>query len=139
VDLAARIEAELRERLEAAVDFVCLGALVERRRARGQPPLDSDSTRDRAEYEASVRAFLTHLEASVAWDLAPEQAARVEAAGRAAADEPTRLVAVQVALARALPDYWERFEAGRASFSVDAAPASGGERRGRLGRLFRRR
>ena len=128
MDLVARIEAELRERLEAAVDFVCLGALVERRRARGLPPLDSDSTRDRAEYEASV-----------AWDLAPEQAARVEAAGRAAADEPTRLVAVQVALARALPDYWERFEAGRASFSVDAAPASGGERRGRLGRLFRRR
>ena len=138
MDLVARIEAELRERLEAAVDFVCLGALVERRRARGQPPLDSDSTRDRAEYEASVRAFLAHLEATVAADLTPVQAARLEATGREAPDEPARLIAVQVTLARELPDYWQRFEAGRASFSVESALASGGQRRGLLRRLFRR-
>ena len=139
MDLAARIEAELRERLEAAVDFVCLEALVARRRARGLPPLESGSPRDRAEYEVSVRASLCHLEASVGRDLAPGQAARVEAAGRAAADDAARLVAVQIALARELPDYWQRFEAGRSSFSVEAALASGRERRGLLGRLFRRR
>ena len=32
-DLVARVEAELRERIEEAVDFACLDALVERRRA----------------------------------------------------------------------------------------------------------
>jgi len=138
VDLAARIDTQLRERLEEAVDFACLDALVAHRRARGLPPLEADSARDRAEYEASVRAFLAHLEATVAADLTPVQAARLEATGREAPDEPARLIAVQVTLARELPDYWQRFEAGRASFSVESALASGGQRRGLLRRLFRR-
>ena len=34
-DLAARIDTELRERIEEAVEFLCLDTLVERRRALG--------------------------------------------------------------------------------------------------------
>src|SRR5207253_2797093 len=48
-DLAARIEAELRERIEEAVDLACLDALVKWRRARGLPAPAADSVRDRAE------------------------------------------------------------------------------------------
>lgn len=136
-DLAARIEAELRERIEEAVDFACLDALVERRRARGLPAPVADSARDREEFTQSVRAFLERLRDAIAVDLAPEQRQRVDAAARAAGDETRRLLAVQVALAKELPDYWQRFEASRVSY-VGAEPASGGERRGLLGRLFRR-
>ena len=136
-DLAARIEAELRERIEEAVDFACLDALVDRRRARGLPAPVADNARDRAEFTQSVRAFLAGLRDAIAVDLAPDMRQRVDAAARAASDETQRLLAVQVALAKELPDYWQRFEASRVAY-VGAEPASGGERRGLLGRLFGR-
>jgi len=138
-DLAARIDAQLRERLEEAVDFVCLEAMVARRRARGLPAPAADSERDREEFTGFVRAFLEHLRASLAADLGPEQRRRMEAAEHSAGDEPARLVAVQVVLARELPDYWQRFEASWAVWSAEARGAdSGGERRSLLGRLFGR-
>jgi NCAIR mutase (PurE)-related protein len=136
-DLGARIEAELRERIEEAVDFACLDALVERRRARGLPAPVADSARDREEFTQNVRAFLEHLRDAIAVDLTPEQRRRVEAAARAAGDETRRLLAAQLALAKELPDYWQRFEASRVAY-VGARSASGGERRGLLGRLFGR-
>lgn len=136
-DLAARLDAQLRERLEDAVDLVCLEALVARRRARGLPAPVADSARDREEFKHRVRAFLEHLRSSVAADLTPEQQRKVEAAAQGAGDETARLLAVQVALARELPDYWQRFEAGWTAWAAEGV-ASGGERRGLLGRLFGR-
>ncbi len=136
-DLAARLDAQLRERLEDAVDFVCLEALVARRRARGLPAPAADSARDREEFAHAVRAFLEHLRGSVAADLTPEQQRKVEAAAQGAGDETARLLAVQAALARELPDYWQRFETGWTAWAAEGA-ASGGERRGLLGRLFGR-
>src|SRR4029450_11209059 len=89
-----RIEAQLRERLEEGVDFVwlgalvgrrrarareaagecvCLGALVERRRALGLPAPRADSASDRAEFTQSVRAFLGELQAAIAPGLAEGQ------------------------------------------------------------------
>ena len=68
-DLSARIDAQLRERLEEAVDFVCLDALVQRRRALALPPPSADNTRDREEFAESVLAFLTALQAAIAPDL----------------------------------------------------------------------
>ena len=136
-DLAARIEAELRERIEEAVEFACLDALVDRRRARGLPAPVADSARDREEFTQSVRAFLERLRDAIAVALAPDQRRRVDAAARAAGDETQGLLAVQVALAKELPDYWQRFEASRVAY-VGGEPASGGERSGLLGRLFGR-
>ena len=136
-DLGARIEAQLRERIEEAVDFVCLDVLVAQRRAAGRPAPVADSASDRAEYQAGACAFLTHLAEAIAPALTPAQRERVQAAGRAAPDEAARLLAVQVALARALPDYWQRFEACRLTFPPPS-PESGGERRRLLRRLFRR-
>ena len=135
-DLSARIDAQLRERLEEAVDFVCLGALVQRRRALALPPPSADNTRDREEFTQSVRAFLAELQAAIVPALDEAQRQKVAAAERAPGDETQRLLGVHVALARELPDYWQRFETGRAAYT--ARVSSGSERRGLLGRLFSR-
>jgi hypothetical protein len=127
-DLDTRIGHEVRERLEEAIDFVCLDALVRRRQARGLSAPQADNAADRAEYTQNVLAFLRLLDAEVSSD-----PARRLAAG----DEQERLLSAQVAHARALPDYWQRFEALSARFLAEPAP-SGGEGRGVLARLFGR-
>jgi hypothetical protein len=129
-DLAARIEHEVRERLEEAVDFVCLDALVRSRKARGLPAPLAASTSDRAEYAQHVLALLRLLDADVP---AGDDRRRTGPAGQ---DEATRLMSAQVTRARTLPDYWQRFEAVSARYLAE--PASGGERRGVLSRLFGR-
>ena len=65
-DLNARIEAQLRERLEDAVDFVCLEALVKRRQALSRPAPAADNTRDREEFTQSVHTFLAELWSAIA-------------------------------------------------------------------------
>jgi hypothetical protein len=129
-DLGTRIELEVRERLEEAIDFVCLEALVNARRASGRPAPVADSADDRAEYEAHVGAFLRLLDT----ELRGAEATRARAAG---GGDDARLLATQVALARSVPDYWQRFETLSARY-LAAPPASGGESRSLLARLFRR-
>jgi hypothetical protein len=136
-DLTARIEAELRARIEDAVDFACLDALVARRRARGLPAPVADSARDREEFALSVRGFLERLRDAITVGLTPEQREKVDTTARSTGDATQRLLAVQVALAKELPDYWQRFEASRTSY-VGPEPASGGERRSLLSRLLGR-
>ncbi len=128
-DLDTRIEHEVRERLEEAIDFVCLDALVRTRRARALPAPVADNAADRAEYAQHVLAFLRLLQAEV-----PPPDPTCRAGG---GDEQQRLLAAQVAYARALPDYWQRFEALGARFLAEPSP-SGGERCGVLARLFGR-
>ena len=135
-DLNARIEAHLRERLEEAVDFVCLEALVKRRRALSLPAPSADNTRDREEFTERVHVFLAELWNAIAPTLSEAQRQKLAAAERAPGDETQRLLGVHVALARELPDYWQRFEAGRVAYAEQAE--SGSERRGLLGRLFGR-
>ena len=129
-DLATRIEHEIRERLEEAIDFVCLDALVRARQARGLAAPAADSAADRAEYAQHVLAFLRLLDAEV--PPADQRGARSDADS-----EEARLLAAQVARARAVPDYWQRFETLCARFLAEPQ-ASGGERRGMLARLFSR-
>ena len=129
-DLDTRIALEVRERLEEAIDFVCLEALVSARRASGRPAPVADSSADRAEYQAHVAAFLRLLWA----ELRPDPAHPAAGSGNA---ENARLLDAQVMLARTLPDYWQRFEAVSARYLADA-PVSGGEGRGLLARLFGR-
>jgi hypothetical protein len=156
-DLGARIEYEVRERLEEAVDYVCLEALVRARRARGLPPPAADSPDDRRAYTDNVLTFLRLLRRDITAALSAEEQRKTAADADTSGDEQARLIAAQVALARALPDYWQRFEAvseaylaGRGSQGggpaplggdASAAPAdqSGGEGRGLLARLFGRR
>jgi len=138
-DLLALIEGEVRERIEDAVDHVSLEVMVARRRRQGLPAPLADSARDRQEFTGGVRAFLERLQADLQPALTLEQERRVrEAAGRTGADPVARLVAGQVALARELPDYWQRFEAIRLAYAADQH-RSGGNRGGLLRRLFARR
>ena len=149
-DLGTRIDMEVRERLEEAVDFVCLEALVQVRRARGLPPPAADNDADRRDYLANVSAFLTLLQRDLTTDLTAEQRDRLGAATAGPSDEQAQLVTGQVALARLLPDYWQRFDAVRAHYLGGAASEpergaaaaevdeSGREGRGLLARLFGR-
>jgi hypothetical protein len=130
-DLGTRIEHEVRERLEEAIDFVCLEALVNARRASGAAAPAADNAVDRAEYQAHVSAFLRLLAA----ELRPASAPDLRATATDAAD--AQLLARQVALARTLPDYWQQFEALSARYLAEPS-ASGGERRSLLARLFGR-
>jgi hypothetical protein len=135
-DLATRIEMEVRERLEEAIDYVCLEALVRERRTRGLPPPAADSDADRREYTRHVQAFLVLLERDLAGALGADDRRKLSAAN-GAGDEPARLMSVQVALARKLPDYWQRFDDARARYLAEPA-ASGREGRSLLARLFGR-
>jgi hypothetical protein len=144
-DLGTRIDMEVRERLEEAVDFVCLEALVQERRHRGLPPPAADNTADRRDYQTNVSAFVTLLHRELTTDLTADQRERLGATTVAAPDSQSTLVNTQVALARLLPDYWQRFDAVRARYLDGAASErgtvsddSGREGRGLLARLFGR-
>lgn len=136
-DLNTRIDLEVRARLEEAIDFVCLEALVQRRRVRGLPAPEADSTRDRAEYEADVVAFLRLLGRDVPAGVDAAAPGSGPAPARSGGDEQSRLLADQVLLARRLPDYWQRFEIARARYLAEPAD-SGRESGGVLRRLFGR-
>ena len=129
-DLDTRIDLEIRERLEDAIDFVCLEALVSARRAAGRAAPAADSAEDRAEYEAHVDAFMRLLTAELRTD---GLRVRTEAAD----GHQARMLATQVAMARSVPDYWQRFETLSARYLAGPS-GSGGERRGLLARLFGR-
>lgn len=135
-NLATRIEFEVRERLEEAIDHVCLDALVRARRARGLPPPAADNVADKQAYKAHVLSFLALLRGELSADLPPEARRRVDEATAPTSDEEARLVAAQVALARLLPDYWQRFDTIRTRYLAEAP--SGSESRSLLARLFGR-
>jgi hypothetical protein len=132
--LLSLVDAEVRERIEEAVDFVSLDVVVQRRRAHGLPPPAADNAGDRAEFEAGVVAFLERLTDDLAGALSREQRQGLHEHGPG--DRIDRLIATQVALAKQLPDYWQRFETIRARHTEERG-ASGSERRGFLARLFR--
>lgn len=135
-DLAARVDAELRERIEEAVEFVCLDALVQGHRAGGRPAPVAESARDREEFRRSVVAFLERLRVTLAESVTDEQRRKLGAALADSGGDADRLLTVQVALAKELPDYWQRFDAVRAAYP--RAGDSGGEGWSLLGRLFGR-
>jgi hypothetical protein len=134
-DLATRIEAALRQRLEDAVDAACLEAMTRRRQALDQPPPAADSALDRAEYHEHVAAFVDFLRSRLASSVSAEVVVSAGATGRVQGGPVERELARQIALARALPDYWQRFDECRLLF-VERRAGSGRERRGFLGRLL---
>jgi hypothetical protein len=134
--LIERIHAQLRERIQEAVEMAGLELMVELRRHHGRPAPDTTSAADRAEFEETARVLLVHLRAAFHTDVTADQRAALERA-EAATGEPEPLLAGQALLARELPDYWQRFETYRAAYAqacLEApAPTSGW-----LGRLLGR-
>lgn len=108
--LVERIEAQLRERIEEAAEMAALKLMVELRAETGRPAPESTSTADRAEFQATTRALLARLREAFVAELPGELRARFDAVEAQAADEPARLLAGQVFLARQLADYWQRLE-----------------------------
>lgn len=142
LDLMARVDAEVRDRIGEAVDFVCLETMVQARQAGGLPVPAPDSAPDRAEFEASVETFLARLGNEIASALSPEQRETFDTArARAGGDRLAQLLGAQVALAKLLPDYWQRFEDVRIAYAADRSgpqPRSGSDRPGWLGRILGR-
>jgi len=108
--LVERIEVQLRERIEEAAEMAALKLMVDLRAETGRPAPESTSAVDRAEFQATTRALLARLREAFLTDLPGELRPRLAAAEAAAADEPARLLAAQVFLARQLADYWQRLE-----------------------------
>ena len=84
------------------------------------PAPAADSASDRAEFTQSVRAFLAELQAAIVPGLDEGQRRKVAAVEQTPGDEMHRLLGVQVVLARELPDYWQRFEAARTTYTARA-------------------
>jgi hypothetical protein len=140
-DLIARVDAEVRDRIGEAVDFVCLESLVHARRAAGLPAPVADSALDRAEFDRRVETFLARLGEAMLPALDTEQRQSLAASERAAGDRLAQLIAVQLSLAKLLPDYWQRFEQVRVAYAEEAGEpplASGRDRPGWLDKLFGR-
>lgn len=107
--LIERIEAQLRERLEEAIEMAALKLMVDARAQAGRPAPDSTSTADRSEFEATSRALLLRLRARFLAELPADVRTRYDQVEAAVTDGSAAL-AGQVFLARQLPDYWQRFE-----------------------------
>ena len=135
-DLATRIDGELRTRIEDAVDFACLDAMVKARDAHGGAPPAADDPHDRVEYLARVTAFLDLLRQELTGRLTDEQRRRLgraltidtsgDTAGTPGVDAA---LTIQVALAKELPDYWQRFDEIRLRSAIADPPSRGESRR----------
>ena len=136
--LPERIDALVRERIEEAVEFVCMDLLVQLRRAHGRPAPEAKSASDRQEFQALVRELLRDLRTAFLAGLALDDLQKVSQAEDAQGkEELSQLLAAQTALARTLPDYWQRFETFKTAFTQARLSASP-SRAGLLDR-FRRR
>ncbi|HEV8441683.1 MAG TPA: hypothetical protein VGT40_26650 [Methylomirabilota bacterium] len=134
--LGERIQAQIRERLEEAVEMAGLKLMVDLRARQGRPAPDTSSDADRREFQAIAADLLAHLRQAFSADLAGAERVGLEAAEGGHQSERDRLLAGQVFLARRLPDYWQRLERHQAAYvrqRLEAPPATGGW----IGRLFR--
>ena len=121
--LKARIDALILERLEEAIDAASLDLLVQIRRAGGRPLPVAESSADREEFLALVLAFLRRLDTAITSGLTEDQRGRLTSRPRGAIDDAARLIAIQVSLAKLMPDYWQRFEAVKDEFASEQKQA----------------
>jgi len=134
-NLRERIDAQLRERIEEAVEMAALELMVEGRKRQQRAAPEEGNARDRAEFHATAEELLEHLDRTFRAGLSPADLDAIEAAARLAPGEVhAQRLAGQVLLAKRLPDYWQRFEAFRAEHAAAQLGAMQGA--GWLRRLF---
>jgi len=133
--LRERIEAQLAERIEEAVEMAALHLLVELRKRQGRPAPETDSRADRDEFASLAADLLRYLGEAFAGEIEPAQRGELDAARGEGADARARELHGQVWLSRQLPDYWQRFETHRAAHA-EARLASPHRPSGLLKRLF---
>jgi hypothetical protein len=124
--LKARIDGVIHERLQQAIEAACLDTLIETRRRSGRSMPADDSAADRNEFQALIAELLELLEASILPAAEPEQRPRLVLPRRERPGRHASLMTTQVALAKLLPDYWQRFEACRAELTTRHAPLPAG-------------
>jgi hypothetical protein len=132
--LSERIDAQLRERIEEAIEMAALELLVENRKRRDAPAPEATSASDRDEFRRLAQRLLEHLDRALA-PLAPAPPARGAAA--ATPPDPVPALARQVSLARTVPDYWQRLDTLRREFAQGVLSGDAPQP-GWLQRLFRR-
>jgi hypothetical protein len=113
--LLERIEAQLGERIEEAVEMAALELLVELRKRHERPAPAIDSQTDREEFQALSADLLGYLREALTAEMPAERRAALAQAETSGSGERERALRGQVFLARQLPDYWQRFEAHRAA------------------------
>jgi len=132
--LVERIEAQIRERLEEALERAALKLLVDLRARQGRPAPADSSDADRREFESLVGDLLAYVDAAFRGDLDARDRQDLERAESHAPSERDRLLAGQVLLARRLPDYWQRLERYEAAYAESRLEARAA--RSWLDRLF---
>ena len=113
--LIERIDAQLAERVEEAVEMAALHLLVELRRRHDRRAPETDSRADREEFLSLAEDLFAYLGRAFEADLGAEQRAGLEEARAGGTDPRSRELRGQIFLARRLPDYWQRLEAHRAA------------------------
>lgn len=134
--LIERIDAQLAERIEEAVEMAALHLLVELRKRYNRPAPETDSRGDREEFQALAADLLAHLGRAFEAALPAERRPDLERARADGADPRARELRGQIFLARQLPDYWQRLEIYRA-VHAEARLAAPPQRTGFLKRLFK--
>jgi len=127
--LLERIEAQLGERIEEAVEMAALELLVGLRKRHQRPAPASDSQADRGEFQVLSADLLGYLRQAFTAEMPAERRAALARAEAGGSGERDRALRGQVFLARQLPDYWQRFEAHRAAHAtarLSAPPAPPG-------------
>ena len=127
--LLERIDAQLTERIDEAVEMAALHLLVELRKRHNQPAPETDSRADRDEFAALAADLLAYLGHALKAELPADSLRESGRVTVSAADARAAGLRGQVVLARHLPDYWQRFEAHRAAHAearLAAAPAQVG-------------
>ena len=122
--LIERIDAQLAERIEEAVEMAALGLLVDLRKRHNRPAPETDSRSDREEFRLLAEDLLVYLGRAFEGGLGPEQSAGLQRARAGGVDPRAQELRGQIFLARLLPDYWQRLEAHRAAYAASrlAAP-----------------
>ena len=115
--LRERIEAQLQERIEEAVEMAGLDLLVALRTKQHRPAPEEHSSADRQEFEALAADLLASLRSTLRVEIAEAQRPGLDAAEAAEKDPRLQALAGQVFLAQRLPDYWQRLEAHRAVYA----------------------
>lgn len=133
--LIERIDAQLAERIEEAVEMAALHLLVELRKRHNRPAPETDSRADREEFQALAADLLAHLGRAFEAGLSAERRRELERERAEGADPRAGELRGQIFLARQLPDYWQRFEILRAAHA-EAHLAAPPPPTGFLKRLF---
>jgi hypothetical protein len=115
--LIERIDAQLAERIEEAVEMAALHLLVELRKRHNRPAPETDSRADREEFQALAEDLLAYLGRAFEADLAAERRPGLERARAEGSDPRARELRGQIFLARQLPDYWQCLETHRAAYA----------------------